>query len=374
MMKYIFTLLFQGVVPMFLGLGGGQYNAQARANEAQASGAAGQYGQQATNEGAALNPFFQQEMKATHGFDPNQTNELLTNAEAGAGGAFGGAEGQLKANAARTGNATGIAKSLDEMARDKGKAAAGAAEGIAAQDVMGAKQLNQQGAAGMQGLYGTNVSAQLGAMKQANEDVSQETATQGKDWASQLTSLANLGGSIASDICPAEGSLYLMADGTEKPVETLEVGEVIAGVDDEPQTIEEIQSAEVEIVRVTTDNGRVARNSLIHAFALPKGGFAVAAKSLGKSILTAEGPSRVISVEPAGKAWVFNIITNGSHTYRADGVWGLGVGDGERHIGSNVWARVNHKLAKETGLEEKDNEQFSAAEIRGQSEECGVCA
>jgi hypothetical protein len=347
MMKMILALLFQGIFPTFLGLGGGQYNAQAKANEAQATGLANQLGTAQTAEGQKLNPFFTNEMNATHEFDPSQTNELLTAAEAGSGGAFGGAEGEMKANAARTGNATSLTKSLDEMARNRGKAAAGASEGIAAQDVTGAKELNQRGAAGMQGLYGTNVSGQLGAMKQANEDVSTEQATQGKDWASQLTSLANLGGSIAGAICPAEGSLYLMADGSEKPVETLEVGELIQGVDDEPQTIEEIQSAEIDIIRVVTDNGHVLRNSLIHAYALPKGGFTVAARSLGKNILTAEGPSKVVSIEPAGKAWVFNIITNGSHTYRADGVWGLGVGDGERQVGSNVWARINHKLAKE---------------------------
>jgi len=35
-------------------------------------------------------------------------------------------------------------------------------------------------------------------------------------------------------------------------------------------------------------------------------------------------------VRLAGKAKVFNVITNGSHTYRADGIWALGVGRAER--------------------------------------------
>ena len=59
MMRTILALLFQGVIPMFLGLGGGQYNAQARANEAQATGTATNLGEAAQNEGAQLNPFFQ---------------------------------------------------------------------------------------------------------------------------------------------------------------------------------------------------------------------------------------------------------------------------------------------------------------------------
>jgi hypothetical protein len=200
MMKMILALLFQGVIPMFLGLGGGQYNSTARANEAQAQQTAGEFGSNASTEGAALNPFFAQEMRATHSLDPNQQNELLTHAEAGAGGAFGGAEGEMKANAARTGNATTLTKSLDEMARDKAKVAAGTSEGIAAQDVMGAQQLRQQGAAGMQGLYGTNVGAQLGAMKQSNEDVSTEQATQGANWLSQLDQIAKLGSDTTGGI------------------------------------------------------------------------------------------------------------------------------------------------------------------------------
>jgi hypothetical protein len=206
MMKLILALLFQGVIPMFLGLGGGQYNATARANENQAQQLAGNLGSDAATESATLNPFFAQEMRATHSLDPNQQNELLTHAEAGAGGAFGGAEGEMKANAARTGNATTLTKSLDEMARDKAKSAAGTSEGIAAQDVMGAQQLRQQGAAGMQGLYGTNVSGQLGAMKQANEDVATEQATQGQSWLGQLTQLANFGGSVAGDITGGAGA------------------------------------------------------------------------------------------------------------------------------------------------------------------------
>ena len=348
MMKMILALLLQGVMPSYMGLGANPTAGAFKSLAGTEATTAGQLGSNASTEGAQLNPFFTQEMNAKHSLDPNQQNELLTTAEAGAGGAFGGAEGMINANAARTGNATTLTKSLDEMAREKAKSAAGASEGIAAQDITGAKALNQQGAAGLQGLYGTNVSGQLGAMKQADEDVSTEMAAQAPSLMSDINQVGQLGGNIAGAICPAEGSMYLMADGTEKPVEELKVGELIAGIDAEPQTIEEIQSAEIDIIQVITKNGYILRNSLIHAYALPKGGFTVAAKSLGKRILTATGPSKVVSVEPAGTAFVFNIITDGSHTYRADGVWGLGVGDGERQVGSNVWARINHKLAKET--------------------------
>ena len=197
-MKLVFTLMFQGVFPCFLGLGNNQWNGTAKTNEGQAQGAAGQYGSTAAGEGAALNPFFMQEMNAQHSLNPNQQSEMLTAAESGSGAATGAEQGALINNATRTGNATGVTKSLDEMARDKSKAAAGASEGIAAQDVMGAKQLNQEGAQGMQGLYGTNVGAQLGAMKQANADVATEQATQGDNWVTQLGELKKGVGDAAS--------------------------------------------------------------------------------------------------------------------------------------------------------------------------------
>ena len=168
--------MFQGVFPCFVGLGGSKFAPGAAANTAAAQGAVGAYGQSAANEGSALNPFFTQEMNAQHSLNPNQTDEMLTAAESGAGAATGAEQGALINNATRTGNATAVTKSLDEMARDKAKAAAGASEGIAAADVTGAKQLNQQGAAGMQGLYGVNTGAQLNAMRQANTDVETQQA------------------------------------------------------------------------------------------------------------------------------------------------------------------------------------------------------
>jgi hypothetical protein len=191
--RMVLTLMFQGVFPCISIFGGsGAVQGQALANEKAASVAAGQYGAQAGDESAQLNPLFMQDIRATHGYTPGQTNEMLTAAGQGAGGAFGGAEGQINANAARTGNATSVTKSLDEMARDKAKSAAGTSEGVAAADVNAAKALNAQGAAGMQGLYGTNVNAQLGAMKQQNADVQTENQVQAPSLMSDLQSINSL--------------------------------------------------------------------------------------------------------------------------------------------------------------------------------------
>jgi hypothetical protein len=155
---------------------------QAQKNATTAGNTAAGYGSTAADESSALNPFYTSEMKATHEFNPNQTNELLTAAEASGGGATGALTGQAQQEAQRTRNASGFTKSLDEIARDKAKSAAGASEGIAAEDVMGAKKLNQEGAAGMEGLYGTNVGAQLKAMGQQNEDINTGVTAGNSGW------------------------------------------------------------------------------------------------------------------------------------------------------------------------------------------------
>lgn len=196
-MKFILALMFQGAMPMFIGLGANPLYGQMKgaANTAGTVGAG--YGAQAGMEGAQLNPFFSQEMKAQHSLTPAQMNEMLTANESGAGGAFGGAEGEMERNAATTGNATTLNKSLDEMARERAKSAAGASEGIAAQDVGGVQKLNQEGAAGLQGLYGTNVGAQLGAMKQQGTDI-QDASQMNQGWLKPLTGLLGALGGDAS--------------------------------------------------------------------------------------------------------------------------------------------------------------------------------
>lgn len=156
-----------------------------------------------------------------------------------------------------------------------------------------------------------------------------------------------IGSSLINAFCPARGSLYLMADGTEKPVEMLKVGELIQGIDGEPETIEEIQSAVAPVLRCETDDGFVTRNSRVHAFALPAGGFVVAMHSIDKIVRTAKGAGKLIRVKYDGADVVFNVITNGSHTYRADGVWALGVGEAERQVSMNRWNEIGDGLEAE---------------------------
>lgn len=178
---------------------------QAQNNATTAGATAGGYGASATTAGSALTPFYTQEMKAQHGFTPEQTNEMLDAAMAGSGGAAGAITGEAGLEAARTRNASGFTKTLDEAARDKDKAAAGASEGIASQDVMAAKQLNQEGASGLQGLYGTDVNAQLKAMGQQDEDINTAVKAGQTGWLQNATGVL---GTLGQD---AEGAGKLLS-------------------------------------------------------------------------------------------------------------------------------------------------------------------
>src|ERR1035437_6294327 len=88
-------------------------------------------GAQAQQDRAEVMPFFTQEMKAEHGFTPGQTNEVLTNEMSGLGGAAGDTAEKARLQTARTRNASGFTKALDESARDRSKVMASGAESVA---------------------------------------------------------------------------------------------------------------------------------------------------------------------------------------------------------------------------------------------------
>jgi hypothetical protein len=154
-------------------------------------------GNQAAQEGAQLNPFYSREMHAEHAYDPTQLNEMLTAAGAGTGAAVGAADTQMQRTAATTGNAAGVVKSEQELARDRMKTNAGVSEGIAGQDVQGALALRQQGAAGEQGLYGENLKGQLDAMGQVSGDINAATNASKTGWLQNAEGVVNTAANVA---------------------------------------------------------------------------------------------------------------------------------------------------------------------------------
>jgi hypothetical protein len=130
-------------------------------------------------------------MNATHAFDPSQTNELLNYAEGPAAGSAATTAGKAASEAARTRNTSGFSSALDQAARNRNQAVGTASEGIGAEDIMGAKQLNQEGAAGMSGLYGVDTNAMLKAMGQQNEDIDTGIKAGQSGWFQNMTGLLN---------------------------------------------------------------------------------------------------------------------------------------------------------------------------------------
>lgn len=155
---------------------------QAGAAEKNAANVSGQEQSAATAAQGTLTPFYRSEMNAQHGFTPGQTQELLNYAGAGVGGSGAAATGEAASEAARTRNTSGFTSALDENARDRAREMATVNAGVGAEDVMGAKALNQEGAAGMQGLYNTDTNAMLGSMGQEAGDINAEVGAGRSGW------------------------------------------------------------------------------------------------------------------------------------------------------------------------------------------------
>jgi len=165
--------------------------AQAEAKQAygDARNVASQEQSNAAAERAQLMPFYKQEMTAQHLYNPEQTNELLNYAGAATGGSGSAAMGQANSEAARTRNTSGFSSALDQNARDRAKVMSTANLGVGAQDIMGAKQLNQEGARGLMGLEGLDTGAMLNAMGQEHEDINSQIEAGKSGWFQNMNQL-----------------------------------------------------------------------------------------------------------------------------------------------------------------------------------------
>lgn len=158
--------------------------AQAAAKKAGevAGNVAGQEQSAATNERGFLTPYARMEMNAKHAYDPGQTQELLNYAGAGTAGSGATALGEAQSQGARTRNTSGFSSALDQNARDRARQMSTINANIGAQDVTGAKQLNQEGARLMSGLYDTDTAAMLKAMGIQTGDINAQTEAGKSGW------------------------------------------------------------------------------------------------------------------------------------------------------------------------------------------------
>lgn len=155
-------------------------------------------GGEAQGIGANLTPFLTQEMEHPQGFGQGDTSAMVAAGLGGAGGANSGLVGEAAQRAGASRNSGGFQAALDDAARMRSKAAAGASENIAGENANLKQQQTQEGAAGLGKLYGTDTSGMLGASGQVAPDINAEVNANKTGWLQDANQLLGLGQGVGT--------------------------------------------------------------------------------------------------------------------------------------------------------------------------------
>jgi hypothetical protein len=197
---------------------------QANNLENNAASTAAGYGSQASTLSSTLLPFLTRELNSPGGISQQDQTAMLSASLAGAGGLAGGLATKADERAGATGNASGTTSALDDIARQRMKAAAGGAESIASQNAETKLKQQQEGAQGLSSLYGTDVGAQLKALGVQNDAIGQEVNASDHGWFQNMTSLISAirGGSGSPGAMPTMSSdspvPFSSVDGSSDPL------------------------------------------------------------------------------------------------------------------------------------------------------------
>lgn len=167
---------------------------------------ASQLGAEGQGVASTLSPFLTQELLHPQGFGQQDTSAMLSAAEGGAGGAASGIVGQANQEAAVSHNAGGMQAALDDAARSRTKAAAGASESIAGDNAMLKSTQQQDAAKGLQGMYGTDTSGMLDASGQVSGDVNAAANANNSGWLQNATGIMNTFAANAAAASKAMGA------------------------------------------------------------------------------------------------------------------------------------------------------------------------
>lgn len=166
---------------------------QAQAAQGAATTAAGTgagYGSAASGIGSSLVPELTKEATNPTGLTPTEKNNELVAGEQGAGGANAGIVGTGNLEAARTHNTGALSGVLDEAARAKTRQLSNTALGVENQNTALKESQRQSGIKGLEGMFGTDVGAQLKAQGLVPEDI--------KAWNSSPTALGEVEGGLGT--------------------------------------------------------------------------------------------------------------------------------------------------------------------------------
>jgi hypothetical protein len=158
-----------GATEPYAGIKAADKSAKAAAGTASGTGAG--YGTSASGVGSTLVPELTQEAKNPTGFDPTTLNNMNTASAETAGGTNSAISGAATNAAARTHNTGALSGVLDEAARQKQRQMATNTLGIQNANAVLKEKQKQAGLSGLEGVYGTDVGAQLKSEGLVPEDI-----------------------------------------------------------------------------------------------------------------------------------------------------------------------------------------------------------
>jgi hypothetical protein len=162
---------------------------QASHGEQTAASTAAGYSNSANQIGSSLIPGLEREANTPEGFTPEEMNNMLVAGEQGAGGTESSVVGQAGLNVARTRNSAGMSNVLDEAARDKMRTNSGNALEVQNESAKLGQEKQMSAQKQLQGLYGTDVSANLEAQGLIPKDVAAEAQAGQSGWFQNMTQL-----------------------------------------------------------------------------------------------------------------------------------------------------------------------------------------
>lgn len=164
-----------------------------------AGGVAGGYGTGAGQIAGSILPTLTQQATNPTGFDPTTKNDMLVAGEQGAGGTNAAITGQAGLEAGRTRNSGATSSILDQAARRMGQTNSQNALNVENASANLANDKQQAAQKGLEGLYGTDVGAQLKGMGLQNEDLNTELQAGKSGWLQDVEGgLDTLGGLASS--------------------------------------------------------------------------------------------------------------------------------------------------------------------------------
>lgn len=166
------------------------------------------YGSNASNINSILMPFLTREINSPQGISQQDQTQMLSAGLGGAGGTTSGLLSMARDRAAASGNEAGEGTAMDAVARARAQAAGNTASSIAAKNAETKLNQQQQGAAGLRGMYGTDVNAQLGSLGLQNDAIKTEATAAQSGWLQNMLNIINTikGGGQIQPAVPGGGS------------------------------------------------------------------------------------------------------------------------------------------------------------------------